>query len=288
MPNVLEGEQRPGESTIKSKGGIPVLEETFYFLVKTDDVNASRLSVLATPGLPQPGISLSSFGNAVCSGITATRRENQLDYWDVVAQFSSEVEENQTGGGGGGGGGQDPRTDPEEWLPVYETKFERTQEQATEDQLGVAIANSAGQPFENGILRGRFIPIWDFFQFESRFVDDADVIERNETINDVPFKGKAEKTLLCTVVASRIGWYYGARRRLTHYQLRYNEKTWLHKRLDVGTVYLQNGVHEPYLDKKDNVMLGGLDGTGARVAPGAKPAILEFDMYKTNNFAFLR
>ena len=125
MPNIFHGEQRPGESRIKSKGGIPVLEETFYFLVETDDVNASRLSVLATPGLPEPGISVSSFGNAVCSGITATRRSDQVRYWDVVAEFSSEVEENQVGVAGGGGGGQDPRTDPEQWLPVYETKFER-------------------------------------------------------------------------------------------------------------------------------------------------------------------
>tara|TARA_R110000868_G_C10791251_1_gene756319 strand:- start:774 stop:1049 length:276 start_codon:yes stop_codon:yes gene_type:complete len=90
-------------------------------------------------------------------------------------------------------------------------------------------------------------------------------------------------------MSSVIGYYYGAARRLTKYALRYNSKTWLHKRLDVGTVYLSAGEHLPYLDAAGNVMLGGLDGAGAKVIAGDPPAVLEFDLYEAVAFAdFLR
>jgi hypothetical protein len=90
-------------------------------------------------------------------------------------------------------------------------------------------------------------------------------------------------------MSSVIGFYYGNRRRLTRYALRYNIKTWKHKRLDVGTVYLESGKLKPYLDDDKNVILGGLDGFGAKVAAGTKPAVREFDQYDELAFAtFLR
>jgi len=108
-------------------------------------------------------------------------------------------------------------------------------------------------------------------------------------VNSAEFKGKAIKTLLCTVLSSVIGFYYGNRCRLTKYALRYNDKTWKHKRLDVGTVYLESGKLRPYLDDNGNVILGGLNGSGAKVSPGTKPSVLEFDQYSEVAFAtFLR
>jgi hypothetical protein len=63
----------------------------------------------------------------------------------------------------------------------------------------------------------------------------------------------------------------------------------LHKRLDVGTVYLSGGEHQPYLDEGGNVMLGGLDGSGGKVGAGTEPSVLEFEMYSPVEFAdFLR
>jgi hypothetical protein len=54
-------------------------------------------------------------------------------------------------------------------------------------------------------------------------------------------------------------------------------------------VYLEGGTHKAYLDDDGNVMLGGLNGLGAKVAPGTAPAVLEFDMYEELAFAdFLR
>lgn len=90
-------------------------------------------------------------------------------------------------------------------------------------------------------------------------------------------------------MSSVIGYYYGARRRLTRYSMRYNSKTWRHKRLDVGTVYLDAGAHKPYLDDAGNVILGGLNGSGGKVTVGDPPAVLNFDLHTAVDFSsFLR
>lgn len=281
MANILRGETRQATSGIRSRGGVPILEETYHHLVEADSVTATRLSILSTPGIPQVGVTVTSGGTAVCQTVDATARPNQRLLWDVTSTFTSEVDERQAT--------QAVTGDPTAWIPIYETKFERLQENVTRDASGTAVANSAGQPFENGIIRARYIPIWEFFQLEASSVTDEDVIGRNEVVNNATFKGRAAKTLLCTVMSSVIGFYYGSRRRLTRYSLRYNSMTWTHKRLDVGTVYLEDGVHKAYLDDNGNVILGGLDGSGAKVAPGTEPAILEFDLFPSATFSsFLR
>lgn len=281
MSAIVRGEQRAGRSSVRSSGGVPVLDETYHYLVETSSAAEDRITVLAASGLPRVGITLSAGGIAVCKNVDAVRREDQRTLWDVTATFSSEVDERQ--------GTQSVTGDPTEWKPIYETKFERLQEILTEDVDGDAIANSAGQPFETGIVRSRFIPIWEFYQFEPESVSDETVLSRNEVVNSAVFKGKDIHTLLCTVMSSVIGFYYGNRRRLTRYAIRYNEKTWKHKRLDVGTVYLDSGKHKPYLDDNGNVILGGLDGAGAKVAVGTKPSVIEFDQYEEKAFTdFLR
>jgi len=277
----LQGEKSQGRGGIRSSGGVPMLDENYHYLVEMADVTADRIDALAVSGIPQVGITRSAGGYAICKTVDAVRREEQRLYWDITATFSSEVDERQ--------GTQSISGNPTEWIPIYETKFERLQEIATKDVDDDAIANSAGQPFENGIIRSLFIPIWEFYQFESETISDEEVIDRNETVNNAVFKGRAIKTLLCTVLSSVVGFYYGQRRRLTRYALRYNRKTWKHKRLDVGTVYLEDGVHKAYLDDDGNVMLGALDGAGAKHPVGTAPAVLEFDMYTEATFSdFLR
>jgi hypothetical protein len=85
--------------------------------------------------------------------------------------------------------------------------------------------------------------------------------------------------------------------RFTQYSLKYNRKNWKHKRLDVGTVYIDpDGEGEcgldgysPYKDCEGNVILGGLDGSGGKVATGDPPAVLEFDEFDELDFnTFLR
>lgn len=280
---VGNAQKREGGATVSSSGGMPVLNETYHYIVQTNNKDTTRLNVLySTPNLPRAGVSVSAYGLAVCRSVDAVRRRDNPYIWDVTATYSSEVEEGQDS--------QDPNTTPTEWVPLYETKFERLQEVVTKDQSDVAVANSAGQPFQTGLTIGRFIPVWEFFQFEPATVTDEQILERNETVNDDTFKGRDAKSLLLTVISSKIGFYYGNRLRLTNYSLKYNSKLWTHKRLDVGTVFNDGGERKPYLDDDGKtVILGGLNGSGAKVAVGDPPAVLEFDVYPQIAFdEFLR
>ncbi len=281
MSSTLLGYKREGGCSLRSSNGIAVFDETYTYTVQTTSNTENYANVITTTGLPFPGVSVSPTGFGICRTLAGDFRPDNPKIWDFTAEFSSEVEENQNS--------QDPRTDPMTWLPIYETKFERIQEVVTKDFSGASIANSAGQPFENGLTISRFIPIWEFFQFEPATLTDEQLIERNETVNSVTFKGRAAKTLLLTIVTSSIGFYYGRRIRLTKYQLRYNVKKWTNKRLDVGTVYKSGSDYLPYTDKAGVVILGSLDGSGGKQAVGTAPAVREFDMYDTKPFAsFLR
>lgn len=286
MANVIIGEKRVGGARIRSSGGMAILEETYEYLVRSDDKNNTRLEILITSGLPLVNITVASHGYTVCRTKDARRDENNIYLWHVICEFSSEVDERQSG--------QDPASDPNEWIPVYETKYERLQEIVSVDRNGDVVANSAGQHFENGLTISRFIPIWEFYQFEEATIDDEDIIERNEKVNSGTFKGRPAKSLLLNVLSSVVGFYYGERRRLTKYQIKYNEKLWTHKRKDIGTIYLDGGVAYVYTKKIKNEneeipISGPLDGSGGKAADGAGPAILEFDLYDEINFSsFLR
>lgn len=279
MSTSLRGVGRPGACSLRTSGGIAILDETYHYIVETTSNSEPYLSVITTAGLPTVNQTITTFG--VCRSVSATRREANPKIWDVVAEFSSEVEDNQSSA--------NPQSDPLVWVPVYETKFERIQEVFSKDVNNKVFANSTGQPFSNGLTISRFIPIWEFFQFESATVSDEQIIERNEVVNSATFKGRAAKTLLLTVVSSSIGFYYGRKMRLTKYQLRYNVKTWVKKILDTATTVKNGSNLEPYTDRAGNVILGSLDGSGARQAVGTPPALIDFEIYEAKAFAsFLR
>jgi len=281
LANTILGEKREGDTRIRSKGGIPVLEETYVFLVESDNKTNSRLNILSTSGLPVVGVTVSAFGYTVCQTKDAKRRRENPLLWDVTCEFSSEVEERQ--------GTQDPTNDPETWIPVYETKFERYEQLVTRDVNGDPVVNSVGDPFPNGLTIGRYVPVWEFFQFEASSLTDFQMVERVETVNSGTFKGGAAKTWLLTLLSSVNGYYYGSRRRLNQYSLKYNASKWTHKRLDVGERYIDGALGKlPYLshDDEDAVVIEGpLNGAGGKAAV---PAILEFDIYPSISFSFLR
>lgn len=281
MPNTIRGQKRVGEMRITNAGGIPRLEETYEFLVDAEDKYTSQFSVSQTTGLPIVNITPSAFGLTICRSKTVTRDDSIATLWHVVCEFSSEVEEGQDN--------QDPNTDPTAWIPIYETKFERVPIVVTKDFAGDPIANSAGQPFPNGLTVTRKLPMWEFYQFEPATVSDEDVIARSEVTNSAAFRGRAAHTLLCTVMSSSIGFYYGVRLRFTRYSVLYDRLNWKHKRLDVGTVFKDGTTLRAYTDAEGNVIEGGLNGSGAKVTGGNAPAILEFEMYDSVDFnTFLR
>ena len=280
MTTSLRGQARAtGQCSIRSRNGIPILDETYEYWVISNNINDTHVDVYATTGLPTVGVTSSPSGTGICNSKSCSRDATNQFLWKVVCTFSTEVDERQSS--------YNPGTDPTAWVPVYETKFERLQESVNTDRNGVAIANSAGQMFPTGMTISRFIPLWTIFQFEASTVTDEQIIDRNETVNNGTFRGRAANTLLLTVDSSVIGYYYGARRRLTSYTIRYNRKNWKHKRLDVGEAYLQGGVLKPYtIDGR--LVMGNLNGSGGKSADGVAAAIREFDQYPAISFSFLR
>ena len=284
MPTIVDNsELREGSGKIRKRGGGPVLEETYHYLVQADHKTQTRAEILLlTVGLPKLG-DPGPFGATVCVDVTADRDQENPLYWRCTAEFSSEIED---GSGAPENNSGQPFT-PEAWIPEYETKYEIINETSNKDASGTTIANSAGLPFETGIVLPRHIPIWEFYQFEPATVTDEQVIERSEVVNGSTFKGKAAKTLLCVVLSSVRGRYFGQRRRLTQYQLKYNKNDWRHKRRDVGTQY-KSGTTLITFVADNSVYLGALNGSGGAQAVGTPPAIREFDVYATSDFSFLR
>ncbi len=279
--------KREGSCSLRSRRGVAVLDETYSYLVRSTAKDEDYLNVLSTEGLPMVGISPSPTGLGRCRSKVAERNAENPYYWVVKCDFSSEVEENESSNQGTDNPQQ---ANPTAWLPVYETKYERLQEQSLVDINGDPIVNSAGALFPDGVTRTRKIPVWEFFQFEPADVDDEEMVDRSETVNSVEFKGRAAKTLLLTVLSSVVGYYYGQRLRFTQYQLKYKKDKWTQKRADVGHFYIDGTERVPYTDGSENVILGPLDGTGDKTALVTdKPAVLEFDVHDELNFStFLR
>jgi hypothetical protein len=275
-----------GAVRLRSQNGIPVIEETYGYTVLASGPGETYASLLNTPGLPIVQGTLSPFGLGICTDLSGTRDPANASLWHFVGEFSSEVEDRQ----GGGNPAADPNAwSPEEWVPVRETKFERLVEVALVDRSGNAVVNSAGDNFPSGITRARYIPVWEFFQFESASVTDEQVLERCEVVNDAVYKGKAAKTFLCIVLSSVVGFYYGAPRRLTQYALKYNRKTWQDRRLDIGPNFISGGERLAYTNQQGFPIFGGLDGSGSKVAVGSPPAIRSFDQFEAVDLAaFLR
>lgn len=278
----LLGFKRKGNGVrVSVRGGRPVVEEDFECLVKADSKNESHEDLyLKTPGLPQIG---EQSGVMICASVDLKRDPANAEYYHANVRYSSDVEESSSTGGSGGSD-FNFSGDPTTWRPVYETRFERLQEVVTEDRNNNPIVNSAGQHFQTGLTVSRFIPIWSFYQFEP-VVSDETIIERNEVVNLVSFKGRDPKTLLLIIESSVVQFYYGQRRRLTHYSLKYNDRKWTHKRLDIGTYYLDSGSRKTFTtDDTGAAIAGPLNGSGGKASTSADVATLEFDVYEQVDF----
>jgi hypothetical protein len=285
------GEQRNGDINLNvGSNGQTVVEESHNYIVEADSKFDTMYVVAQCPGLPQVGLTYSSSGLAVCKSVTGNRRPDNPKIWDFTCNFSSEVDQNTSNPVG-------PNTDPEAWIPIRRTLFEKIETQEFKDLVqpdGQVIANSAGEPFANGITRIRHIPVWEFDQFEPITISDIAIIERSETVNDATYLGFAKHTLLCRVMDSVVGFYYGRRRRLTKYRISYNARTWYLDILDHGNYYRDaNWKKVSFVtDDVGRDFVGFLNGFGGKLdtnPPGGQlnPSDFKykrFQMYKEADF----
>lgn len=276
-------DKREGDVNVSLRDGMPIYQATWHYRLIAASPAMTRKEVLQFPGVPVVGDTVDDDAFGVCESVRADRSAENPIIWDITAIFTTLVMTVDVGGTQG-----NPSSDPTTWTPRRKTIFYQKDHWFYKDTLNKLYLNSAGQWLTGIPARKRTLVAWRFVQFEPATVTDEQIADRNEKTNASTFKGKAARTLLCCVEDSEIGNYYGRWLRLTQYLLKYDPLTWDTERYDVGTVYKSGSDWLPWLDKAGNVVEGGLDGSGGKVAIGTDPAKLTFRDYATDSFSFLR
>jgi hypothetical protein len=283
MTATLLGEMREGRSGgLRKSGKQLILEEQYQFRVVTNDKTTDDKEVLLATGIPRPGVTLSDYGNSICTDTTATRDATNPLYWTVTATFSSDVQEDTSGAS------ESQTGNPTSWVPIAEINFETFQFYDVKDVNGVPFTNSAGLQFGTGVPLTRTLTRYDFEQFEAASTTLDEITERNETVNSGTFLRKPAKTLKLSVQKATLGFYYGFRVWRVAYSIVYKPDNWRMKMLDIGPFYLSGGRKVPFKtdDPPERPYQGFLTPTGAE---STTSTVKEFDQYDDINFAlFLR
>jgi hypothetical protein len=278
MSSQIVYEKRKGSAELQKDGqnGLS-FSMSVTFLVVTDDKETSREEVLLnTPGLPIVGLVYGPLG-ATCKSKKGERNEDNPLYWDVTCDFETGTESQKQNPA-------NPSPDPTTWIPIFRvdsfmTKervltIDKTPASAGSINFGVPgpypITNSARQPFDDPLTETRQLCQFSFVQFEDPSQDLDDIMDRNDSVNETTFAGRAARTLLLNVTGAELGSFggYGAWR--VTYQCTYDPETHDVKLMDVGTCYLDSGTQKPYLEGTNNVaIIGNLNGSGAKATNAA-------------------
>lgn len=305
MP-VIIGEKREGEVRSRMTNGQVTFEQDFMFTVETSNRYVSRETILnQTPGLPR--VNLTTIGSMTCKSVTLRQHKQRATRWDGTCTFSSNVIEGTT-----------PSTpqqgNPVTWIPYGKVVFEPYEEVIKKDLDGKAWVNSAGVPFQNGLIRPRRIAAVQFTQFEALGSADLDeIMDRSDTINNIQFLKKPKYSLLLQVDEADVGLFFGQRCWRVVYTLRYKrfpetedpggpdelKGHWYTQQADAGYTYLEGNVAQVpgqhYYTGDDEVSFL----TTAQIptvkflkngepSPNNEPNFLAFRNMEETDFSFLR
>jgi hypothetical protein len=279
MASRVVGEKRVGGIQVAMVESGLQYQETYEYLVETDDKNTGRADVLLTSGIPILYVTQCVGGPAICDLLTADRDVINPLYWHVKAHFSSDINEGDDGSKQAGNAGLDPT----EWTSLGKIRFERYDEIMARDSNDKEFVNSAKQPFEHGIAIPRTIACIDFVQFEPTTTNLVTIMERNGVTNSDNFQGAEELQLLLTVNQAERGFYYGVSCWLIYYSIKFKRDDWRLKKLNVGQSYWDGTKLLPY-ERNGIRITGGLTVTGERVAEGVAPSIEYFEPYPQIEF----
>lgn len=262
MPTLLSPRgTREGGIRATYVNGMIEREEDWHFNVLADDIDQNRADILFnTPGLPVIGVTISN--NMLCKGGDAQRDPDKALLWRVSLTFTDSLDQNDAANNNAQQGG-----DPTLWVPVRRLLYDTKEEIMDTDASGNPCVNTADQPFTTKMTRKRFLPAWEFTQFEPAAVSDVAVLANNEVMNDgiwPPNSGLEARTWFCRVLDSIVGFYAGYRCRMTIYRVTYDFKKWTDKRLSVGNLYKNGSNRFPYI-VRGQLIEGPLTSTGDRV-----------------------
>ena len=277
MASELIGEKREGTASVKKSGANKLsYVSTWHFLVGTDSSSVQREEVLFnTPGLPVVGLIYGAIG-AVCISKNATRRKDQVLYWDVVCEFDTAQEDQK----------QDtanPSDDPTTWIPIFIIDgFETKQKILTVDKSTPpkTCLNSANQQFSEPITESVSLCSFSFTQFEDPSQDIDVFLDRNECVNSTAFANRDARTLKLNVTSAELGSFGNTAAWRVTYRCTYDRDTWDLEMLDVGPCYLDGGSPQKLVAFKDSTnsfrVVGNLDGNGGQQDQADDPYVINF------------
>lgn len=312
---IVGSEKMPGSISVSRGSNAMQIRESYEFLVYSEDRGAKRQEVMfGTPGLPIVGVLYTENG-LICESVTAQRKEDDPQYWQVTCEFTSGVENMTIDAAVGppglpnAPGGQN---DPVTWVPIFQvSRFETVTEVLWKDKspTPVPVLNAAGVKFETPLTVTRKLPVIAWYQFEPKTTSFKTILERSNTINNaaltlrLPSVTFASKTLLLNVIKADYGTWYGFDAWRIEYEATYNASTWITEIMEVSPVYLDaNGKQEPYYDDKNIIRIYGNIKGRLDANPGRKktttvggvtvmhptPDYSPFQLYEAKSFDFIR
>jgi hypothetical protein len=292
MPSEIVGqsELRDGSGSVKA-GKLQTLIFTsryrYIVLASSKDVTREEI-LLLTPGLPIINLVYGPT-NQKCMSKTANRMAVNPLYWEVIAEFESGQEDQK----------QSPDNpdspDPVTWIPLFKIdSFETKQRVLHEDFSNPPkkIVNFAKQPFAEPLTRTVTICSFSLVQFEDASQDINEIMDRNDTINQSSFRGRAAKTCKLNVTGAELGYFGFFPAWRISYKVTYDPDTWETELLEVGSVYkdvADGGKIKPYLDETNSHrIVGKLKADGDKLGYTADPLTSKFLTYKQISFDFIR
>lgn len=261
------------------------------FHVTTDSVNTRELEIAEADELPKRGDAW-SFGDdsdpsALCTEVQIRRIPRTTKQYMVECRYTTKPSEKAK---------LEPQNDPSGIPKEISWTSENMQEAFVEDavQAGVAVKNSAGDPFDPPALRNVAIPVGSLTRYETTFTPQT-ILDYVNTVNDATFLGGARQTfLMAGINASRVfeegdGDLFVSELWKVSYTIKYDERTWVYKPLDIGPNYLGDDGEKIRFktDAEGDYYHGRLDGAGGVLAATADDVFLEFQMYKETDWSVL-
>lgn len=274
------------------------------FEVRTDDPEDDATVAGGTDLLPRNGDPHPNDEFAVMVAIEPAQSSQDNTLWQVTCRYSSDFPEDQqrealgydssgqpvenpgssTGGTGGGGGGEsmtretDPRSRPARWSGTWE----QTTEVLRTDVAGVAIKNSAGDPFDPPPTVERnylVLTIEKNISCDSAFLRRSNQRDYQEAVNSDRPWGYDEMTLKVARVEFKSEIENGIAYVAASLSIKFKPEGWLMKLVDAG---FRNSAGNFF--GKDPVTGAlpsdpkPLDGAGAALALGQPLHLLEFQV----------
>lgn len=298
MPSQIEGYERiPASIQVNRNGNMLQITETYEFLVYSDDRLATRQEILfQTPGLPRVGVLYTQNG-LICESVSASRKEENYNYWIVTSNFSSGQETMVLDP-------NNPSADPTTWLPIFQmNRFEQVQKVLEEDFSNPTkpIVNALGIKFATPVTVTKRLPVIEWTQYEPADVKMETILKRSNCVNSLsfdvitpPFHFFGAKQLLININGCAYGTWYGYTAWKVEYEAVFDDFSWELDLMEVSPVYKDNaGKLVPYYDDTNTIRIyGNIIGSGVDkgkkkligAAMDPTPDYTSFNIYKPIDF----